>query len=81
ILNEKKAAFVARSGQWRQGEQRKKEQRPGNAKRPRIERGATSTKPTCPKCGKPHTGECFKGTNQCFKCHKVGHYSKDCPML
>ena len=77
ILNEKKAAFVVRGEQWRQGDQKKNEQRSGNSKRPKMEQGATLTKPTCTKCGKSHAGECFKGTNQCFKCHKVGHYSKD----
>ncbi|XP_043710389.1 uncharacterized protein LOC122659330 [Telopea speciosissima] len=33
----------------------------------------------CPKCKKPHSGECMAGSNACFRCGKEGHMAKDCP--
>ncbi|KAI3802162.1 hypothetical protein L1987_30291 [Smallanthus sonchifolius] len=34
----------------------------------------------CKKCGKEHAGECRLGSNLCFKCGKIGHYSLECPQ-
>ena len=35
-----------------------------------------SSKP-CGKCGRMHSGECFEGTNSCYKCDKSGHMVRD----
>ncbi|KAI3827893.1 hypothetical protein L1987_01982 [Smallanthus sonchifolius] len=34
----------------------------------------------CGKCGVRHAGECRLGSNLCFKCGKIGHYSSECPQ-
>ncbi|XP_042942629.1 uncharacterized protein LOC122276790 [Carya illinoinensis] len=33
----------------------------------------------CPKCGKFHSGECYKGYGVCYRCGKPGHMIRDCP--
>ena len=42
---------------------------------------STNKKPTCPKCGKGHLGECLVGTGNCFSCGKSGHKMRGCPNL
>ncbi|WMV49829.1 hypothetical protein MTR67_043214 [Solanum verrucosum] len=37
------------------------------------------TYPTCPKCGKNHTGKCLAGKEVCFGCGQSGHRVKNCP--
>ncbi|XP_022889295.1 uncharacterized protein LOC111404766 [Olea europaea var. sylvestris] len=34
----------------------------------------------CPKCDRPHKGECLLAKNVCFKCGKSGHFAKECPQ-
>ncbi|XP_022857992.1 uncharacterized protein LOC111378931, partial [Olea europaea var. sylvestris] len=34
----------------------------------------------CPKCDRPHKGECLLGKNICFKCGKSRHFVKECPQ-
>ena len=36
-------------------------------------------KPECSQCGKNNYGECRLGTNSCFKCGQLGHFSIECP--
>ncbi|XP_073051321.1 uncharacterized protein [Primulina eburnea] len=37
-----------------------------------------SDKPLCPKCHKPHKGECLVGSNKCYRCGVVGHITINC---
>ncbi|KAI3743346.1 hypothetical protein L1987_61053 [Smallanthus sonchifolius] len=32
----------------------------------------------CAKCGRKHSGECRMGLNICYRCRKMGHYSREC---
>ncbi|XP_073019359.1 uncharacterized protein [Primulina eburnea] len=34
----------------------------------------------CPKCGKPHKGECLVGSGRCYRCKEMGHTAKKCPL-
>ena len=38
----------------------------------------TKTYPTCPKCGKNHSGECLAGKEGCFGCGQSCHMLRDC---
>ncbi|XP_073038079.1 uncharacterized protein [Primulina eburnea] len=37
-------------------------------------------RPVCPKCGKPHKGECLVGSGRCFRCKEMGHTALKCPL-
>ncbi|XP_073294508.1 uncharacterized protein [Primulina huaijiensis] len=37
-----------------------------------------TNRPLCPKCSKPHKGECFVGTNKCYRCGGAGHIAINC---
>ncbi|XP_073298490.1 uncharacterized protein [Primulina huaijiensis] len=37
-----------------------------------------SDKPLCPKCHKPHKGECLVGSNKCYRCGGVAHIAINC---
>ncbi|KAI3443818.1 hypothetical protein Pfo_000483 [Paulownia fortunei] len=77
---QKKQVFTPiNPNQWKKEEQKSNQ---GNEKRPRV--GQTSTtveRSKYAKCGKNHFGECYSGTNRCFKCKKPGHIAKDCPTV
>ncbi|KAI3472595.1 hypothetical protein Pfo_030078, partial [Paulownia fortunei] len=77
---QKKQVFTPRNlNQWKKGEQKLSQ---GNEKRPRVgQTSSTIERPKCTKCGKNHFGECYSGTNRCFKCKKPGHIAKDCPTV
>ena len=38
-------------------------------------------KPKCAQCVKNHYGECRLGTNSCFKCRQLGHFTIECPQI
>ncbi|XP_073017853.1 uncharacterized protein [Primulina eburnea] len=37
-------------------------------------------RPLCPKCGKPHKGECLIGSGRCYRCKQMGHTAQKCPL-
>ncbi|XP_075515506.1 uncharacterized protein LOC142550154 [Primulina tabacum] len=37
-------------------------------------------RPVCPKCGKPHKGECLVGSGRCFRWKEMGHTTQKCPL-
>ncbi|XP_028061898.1 uncharacterized protein LOC114265327 [Camellia sinensis] len=37
--------------------------------------------PICPECGKRHKGVCRRISGACFRCEKIGHMIKDCPLV
>ncbi|XP_073271472.1 uncharacterized protein [Primulina huaijiensis] len=37
-------------------------------------------RPLCPKCGKPHKGECLVGSGRCYRCKEIGHTTLKCPF-
>ncbi|XP_075473333.1 uncharacterized protein LOC142504340 [Primulina tabacum] len=37
-----------------------------------------SDKPLCPKCHKPHKGDCLVGSNKCYRCGGVGYIAINC---
>ncbi|XP_075483675.1 uncharacterized protein LOC142523828 [Primulina tabacum] len=37
-------------------------------------------RPLCPKCGKPHKGECLVGSGRCYRCKEMGHIAQKCPL-
>ncbi|XP_073275429.1 uncharacterized protein [Primulina huaijiensis] len=37
-------------------------------------------RPLCPKCGKPHRGECLVGSGRCYRCKEIGHTAQKCPL-
>ncbi|XP_073015543.1 uncharacterized protein [Primulina eburnea] len=39
-----------------------------------------SERPLCPKCGKPHKGECLIGSGRCYICKEMGHTVYNCPL-
>ncbi|KAL6582471.1 hypothetical protein OROMI_006485 [Orobanche minor] len=39
------------------------------------------TTTNCPKCGKPHSGECLYRTGICYNCKEPGHIVTNCPKL
>ena len=58
----------------------------GNAqKRPRIENPVRALAPvdrnrSCVRCGRPHTGECWGNSKECFRCGSKAHLVKNCPQ-
>ncbi|XP_075494724.1 uncharacterized protein LOC142532288 [Primulina tabacum] len=36
--------------------------------------------PVCPKCGKPHKGECLVGSGRCYRCKEMGHTTQKCHL-
>ncbi|KAG6527868.1 hypothetical protein ZIOFF_010002 [Zingiber officinale] len=35
----------------------------------------------CSKCEKIHAGQCLTGTDVCYMCKKLGHFTRECPLL
>ncbi|XP_075499977.1 uncharacterized protein LOC142538546 [Primulina tabacum] len=42
---------------------------------------SVTERPLCPKCGKPHKGECLVGSGRCFRCKEMGHTELKCPIF
>ncbi|XP_075486275.1 uncharacterized protein LOC142525874 [Primulina tabacum] len=41
---------------------------------------SVTERPLCPKCGKPHKGECLVASGRCFRCKEMGHMALKCPL-
>ncbi|XP_075492431.1 uncharacterized protein LOC142530482 [Primulina tabacum] len=37
-------------------------------------------RPLCPKCGKPHKGECLVGSDRCYRCKEMRHTTQKCSL-
>ncbi|XP_073154229.1 uncharacterized protein [Henckelia pumila] len=63
--------------------QQKPQQRPQGQQAPQQQQRGTAPNtgevPMCPKCQKPHSGQCLSGSNVCFYCKEQGHISINCP--
>jgi hypothetical protein len=47
--------------------------------RPRGNRSSSANGTPCPKCQRPHYGQCLIGTNRCYRCGQPDHIVRDCP--
>ncbi|XP_028107999.1 uncharacterized protein LOC114306871 [Camellia sinensis] len=42
---------------------------------------SSGSSPVCSECGRIHKGACYRATDACFRCDKVGHMVKDCEFI
>ncbi|KAI3690640.1 hypothetical protein L2E82_48797 [Cichorium intybus] len=62
------------------GEKRNQSSPSGSCKKSRFSSGSSKREELkeCKRCGKHHSVECKKGTNNYFKCGQFGHKAKEC---
>ena len=36
--------------------------------------------PRCTRCGRPHSGQCYRDTGACYACGRTDHLMRDCPL-
>ncbi|XP_060172534.1 uncharacterized protein LOC132638573 [Lycium barbarum] len=36
--------------------------------------------PRCTRCGRPHSGQCYRDTGACYACGRADHLMRDCPL-
>ena len=54
--------------------------RPFRNRTDKREKALVQNRALCPNCRRPYVGECGVGTDACYKCGQVWHFTVDCPQ-